>query len=177
MSVDRRLLLTGAAAVGLASCAALQQNPSNNPATVLVVVVAAVQGVAADAVTFLRQLQTVQPPPSWLTNDLISKVSGIVTQLDAAAGQIEGVASLAAAQPLIQQIETLINELVSVAATMPLPPPISMYVQMAALALPILEAIVGLVIPPPVVTNATAAAAKASAIRSTYLQHPVKHGR
>ena len=170
MSVDRRLLLTGAAAVSLASCAALQQNPSNNPATVLVVVVAAVQGVAADAVTFLRQLQTIQPPPSWLTPALVTQVSGLVSQLDAAAGQIEGVASLAAAEPIVQQIETIINELVSVAATLPLPPPISMYIQMAALALPILEAIVGLVIPPAVVTNATSAAAKATAIRG-------KHGR
>lgn len=173
--IDRRTLLTTssmAIVATAAGCAALQSNPSNNPATILVAVVAAVQGVAADGVTFLRSLQTIQPPPAWLTQALIDKVTGIVNQLDVAAGQIEGVATLAAAQPIVQQIETLLNEFVSVAATMPLPPPISMYVQMAALALPILEAVVGLVIPPQVVTNATAAAAKASAVRAGF-----RHGR
>lgn len=94
-----------------------------------------------------------------LTPAILATVGSAVTNLQAVADAIAGVATNAAAQPLVQKIETYVNTIVSALAVLPLPPPISTALQAAAILLPIIEAAVGMVLP-----ASTARAAKGLAL-------------
>jgi hypothetical protein len=107
--------------------------------------------VAADANTIagglkgvLAQLGPLNVPG--LTPSVISTVGVAVSEIQTVAASLSGVTSAAAAQPLVQKIETYLNTIVAALAGLPLPPPISTALQAAAILLPIIEAAVGLVV-------------------------------
>jgi hypothetical protein len=89
-------------------------------------------------------------------------LGGVLGQLQAA--QKAGSVSSSAAMSLVQAFETSLNTIVQVASTIPLiPAPFHGYLVAASMALPAIEAILGLVITPNTALAATVAAQKVSA--------------
>jgi hypothetical protein len=85
----------------------------------------------------------------------------VITQLQAA--QQAGSVSSATAVSAVQAFEAALNAIVSVAASIPIiPPPYSAYLEAAAMALPAIEAILGLVIASNTALAATVSAKKMS---------------
>jgi hypothetical protein len=136
--ISRRSILAVTPLAALAACAG--QSADQTIAT-----------VAADANTIAGGLQGVlaQLGPlnvPGLTPSVISTVGVAVSQIQTVAASISGVTSAAAAQPLVQKIETYLNTIVAALAGLPLPPPVSTALQAAAILLPIIEVAVGLVV-------------------------------
>lgn len=93
----------------------------------------------------LPQLGTVQG----ISASLVAEAGTIVADLQSLAAQVAQAASTAAAQPQVQQFEADLNALVAALAGLPLPPPISTALAAAAVLLPVIEAAVGMLVPPP----------------------------
>lgn len=145
-----------AAGAALSSCALF--SGSSAP---VAVVVSAVEVLDTEIQNVLMALQSISPAPTWLTAALIAQVQQIVSEVNQVATAIGSVTTTASAQALVQQLETYISTLVNALAGLPLPPPISIYVQIAAVIMPLLFAIVGLVIPASMQMQAGDAGAKA----------------
>lgn len=77
----------------------------------------------------------------------VATIYGWIGNITTVARQIVAGMSQSAAQPLVQQIESDVNNIVGVLSTLPLPPTIMTVVDAAAVLLPVIEAAVGLVTP------------------------------
>lgn len=81
-----------------------------------------------------------------LTPAIMSTVGSAIASIQALAVSISTATSTAAAQPLVQKIETYVNTVVSALAVLPLPPAIALALQAASILLPIIETAVGLLV-------------------------------
>lgn len=81
-----------------------------------------------------------------LTSTVLNTITTAISNIQAIAGAIGQVTSIAATQPLIQKIESYVNTVVAALAALPLPPAIAMALQAASILLPIIETAVGLLV-------------------------------
>lgn len=142
----RRNLLIATPALALGAC-----NTINIDKT-LATVAADANLIAGGLKGVLAQLGPLNIPG--LDTAILGKAATAIAGIQTVAASLTGVTSTAAAQPLVQKIESYVNVVVSALASLPLPPPISTAIQAAAILLPIIEIAVGLAVP--------ASAAKAS---------------
>jgi hypothetical protein len=142
--ITRRLLVSAAPAVALApllaACAGKTVDQS------IATVVTDVSTIANGLQGTLTQLGALGV--AGLTPAIVSTVGNYVADLQQVATQVSGATTTAAAQPLVQKVETYVNTIVSTLALIPLPPPISTALQAAAILLPVIEVAVGLLVPP-----------------------------
>jgi hypothetical protein len=75
----------------------------------------------------------------------ISQITGYINSIEAVATTVTTATSATAGQSAVQQIETLLNSLVSAASGLPLPAPFSTALSAASVLLPVVEVAVGLV--------------------------------
>lgn len=136
----RRNLLLGSTALGVTACAGQTVDQD-------VVMVAADASTIANGLTgVLAQLGPLAATYG-IPASTMASVSTAVAGLQAIAAQMSGVTTAAAAQPMVQKIETYVNTIVSALAAFPLiPPPISTTLTAAAILLPVIESVVGIVI-------------------------------
>jgi hypothetical protein len=147
MMLSRRTLLTGVIvspailAPGLiAGC----QNLSGSSATqVAAQVVSDVGTIAAGLAGALPALGATGAVPA----ALVAKVGGWVATIQQVAGQVVNGMPQASAQPLVKQIEGLVNDIVMALAGVPLPPPFGPALAAAAVLLPVIETAIGLAVP------------------------------
>lgn len=130
----RRNLLLCTALVPVAACATLD--------TTLATVAADTNTIALGLKGVLAQLGTLNIPG--LTTSVMATVGTAISSLQSVAAAIAGTTTTAAAQPLVQKIESYVNTVVGALALLPLPPPISTALEAAAILLPLIETAVGL---------------------------------
>lgn len=133
---SRRRVLALAGVSTLTACSGIQG--SNVPEVV--------KNIAADAALIATGLAGILPTLSsvGLSPDLISKVSGYVSDLQKAASTLAGMPSVGASATTVQQIVGLVNGVVAVLGVVTLPTGIGAIVSAASILLPILERAVGL---------------------------------
>ena len=127
--------------------------------------------VVTDIGTMIPALQTTvqtlatQNPPI-ITADVAAKVQALLAQAQTLDNSLSGSMEATQSAPIVQQIETDLNGVVTALAGLPLPPPYNTYVQAAAVLLPVIEAFVTSVIPtaPPVPAAVSAEAPKSMTI-------------
>jgi hypothetical protein len=125
--------LAVAAVFGTAACA-------GSPAADLAQVVDDVASIAQGLAAVLPQLGGV------VSANLLARVSGFIMQLEMIATELKSISTVAGAQPLVQQVETIIEGIVSTLASVPLlPPQFSLALTAASVLLPVLFTAVGLV--------------------------------
>lgn len=83
-----------------------------------------------------------------INSNTLSQIQNWISQIVAAAQGVASAANGSAAQPFVQQVETDLNAIVGALAGLPLPPPIGTVLAAAGVLLPVIEAAVGLVLPP-----------------------------
>lgn len=156
MHLSRRHLLTASAIAPLALVGCAGQAPNQTVAALAADVTTIAQGLQAEipALTATGALSAAQ----------LAQFTGYLTQLEAVATQISVAASAETAQPLVQQVEGIVNAAVAVVAKIPLmPPAVSAALQAVALLLPVIEtgaglAVTQLTLPPAAAPTPTAAA-------------------
>jgi hypothetical protein len=154
----RRLIqLAGVAAIALSAASVEGCSIFQNVDISVPTVAAVVEVMGSLGQQTLLALQSLSPRPAWLTPDLVNNVMSINAGIQQVAASISSVSTIAGAQPIIQQLETYVSALINALAGLPLPPPISLYVQIAAVVMPILFAILNMAIPPQAQTQAQAA--------------------
>jgi hypothetical protein len=79
---------------------------------------------------------------------VVAEVGGYIANIEALATAIAGASTRGAAQPLITQIEGYVNAILGVLVMVPLPPPLPMILQAAAVAVPIIEGLLGMAVKP-----------------------------
>lgn len=77
----------------------------------------------------------------------LSKIQDWVAQIVAAAQGVASAASAAAAQPYVQQVESIINAILGALAGLPLPTSVETVLAAVGALLPVIEVAVGLVAP------------------------------
>lgn len=103
--------------------------------------------VITDANTLIVALKTstqalaAQVPPA-IPADQAARIEGLLEQAQVLTNSLSGSTAATAAAPVVQQIETDLNGVVTTLAGMHLPAPYGTYVQAAAVLLPVLEAFV-----------------------------------
>jgi hypothetical protein len=112
--------------------------------------------------TTVQTLSTQTPPI--ISPPVAAQIQGLLTQAKTLDANLSANMTATASAPVIQQIETDLNGVVTALAGLPIPPPYSTYVQAAAVLLPVVEAFVTSVIPTPAPAPAPAVAAKAGAM-------------
>ena len=138
--ISRRALLAATAlavpSLALVGCAGM--SPAQTVAAIASDVSTIAQGLEAEvpALTATGAIPAVA----------MAEYSAAVTGLKALADQIAAAATASAAQPLVQQVEGLVNAAVAIVAKIPLvPAPIAAVLQAISLILPVVEVGVGLV--------------------------------
>lgn len=142
-----RTLLVSPAALALYGCA----NANQIAATVAIdasTIATGLQGALANISTLNI---------SGLTADKLQTVGLALAGLKSVATALALATTNAQAQPLVQQMETDLNAIVGALAALPLPPQISVALQAAAILLPVIEAAIGMVLPPPTAPATSAA--------------------
>lgn len=158
----RQLLLRGASALALVGAVSACATTGTGTIT-LAPVIAAVQVLGAMASEAAQELDAINPPPAWLTAAVMSTVTTVVGQIEQVANQLSAVTTTASAEPLLQQLETYVQTFVTALSGLPLPPQILMYVQIAAVVMPLLFALLNMVVPTPATMQASEAALEARA--------------
>jgi hypothetical protein len=105
---------------------------------------------AQDAITIANGLQGVLVQLATvpgMSAGVLAQIGVYVSDIKAAAASLQA-ASSTAAPGLVSQIEAAVNAVISAAAALPLPPPISTALQAAAILLPIIETAVGMIVQP-----------------------------
>ena len=158
--MNRRQLLIGASALcGLTAC----QPGSVTPPDVVSVLQNGTQALANTLNTVLKTAPNALPPTT---------ASNINTYLADAASVLSGLAggmSASVGAPIVKQVETDLNAVITAAAALPvIPPPFSIALQAAAVALPIAEAWLNTVLP----QTAAAPLAQAAARQKFAAQAP-----
>lgn len=93
----------------------------------------------------LQGVLTQLGPMTGINSDTLIKVSTAIAGIQSIAKSISQVSDVASAQPLVQQLETYLNTIVSVLAAVPfLPPPVTMALQAASILLPVIETLLGM---------------------------------
>ena len=92
-------------------------------------------------ITIVPQLATIEG----VTPAVQAKVTNAVTQLEGLAKQLTVVSTATQAQPLMLQVESDVNTVVTTLATLPIPGPIGTQLKAAAVLLPLAELAIGLV--------------------------------
>jgi hypothetical protein len=140
MNISRRSLLSAVAAAPLLSaCAAtIDQNVQN--------VISDVNILANGLRGMIPQLTALNLPG--LTSNVMGTVDAAIAGIQSVAAAVSAVTTTAAAQPLIQKIETYLNTIVGALAPLALllPPPIGLIVTAATILLPVIEIAVGLLV-------------------------------
>ena len=150
--MTRRALLRSTALVPVAAVVACAgQTAAGLPAQLL----SDVQTLASGVAGILPTLGAVAGIPA----ATVSQVGGDIAELQQAAGTLSGVATTTAAQPVVQQIEGYVNAIVGIAAPLLAATPAGPILAAATVLLPVIEAAVGLVLPPSAPPAAVAAAA------------------
>lgn len=150
-SLTRRHLLTttmiGGTALVAVGCAGTTANQ-------------ALQDAASDVKTIAAAFQAILPAlgsVAGLSTTAVATVGAYISDLQNVATSVAGATTNAAAQTGVQQVETDINGIVAALAVLPvIPPPFSIALQAAAVLLPVIEAAIGMLIPPtpaPVTTS------------------------
>lgn len=122
--------------------------------------------VVTDIGTMIPALQTTvqtlatQNPPI-IAADVAAKVQALLAQAQTLDNSLSGSMAATQSAPIVQQIETDLNGVVTALAGLPLPPPYNTYVSAAAVLLPVIEAFVTSVIPQPAPAVTPAVSAKA----------------
>lgn len=83
-----------------------------------------------------------------INSQSLSQIQSWIANITAAASGIASAANAAAAQPFVQQVESDLNAIVGALSGLPLPAPISTVLAAAGVLLPVVEAAVGLALPP-----------------------------
>lgn len=96
----------------------------------------------------VSQLANLVPPIPGLTLPVLATITNGVADIKAVAQAIGTASSQTTAQPLVQKLEGYVNGVVGALAVLPLPPPILLGVQAAAVLLPVIELAVNLALPP-----------------------------
>lgn len=107
--------------------------------------VSLVAGGLQNALTALSAVPNLNIPTDTL-NIAQASLSGLKT----AAASIAGASSPAAAQPMVQQVETYVNTFVGAVSAVPgIPDNVRAYLQAANVLLPVIEVAVNMAVPPP----------------------------
>ena len=155
MHITRRLALSGAvsAVLGTTSCGTISQQQ----ATQLQSLIAGAQSIEASIMSAAPQVLALLPIGS---ADRVNATAAIGA-LAAAVNGLAGVSTIAAGATYVQAIEAALNVIVSAAASIPvIPAPCHEMLVIAALALPPIEALVGLAVHEGTALAATIAARK-----------------
>lgn len=152
MILSRRAFLGTSSALALAlslgACAGQQPN------VIVQKLAAYAQSFANGARNLIAELQAAGQSIPGLSADIIARIEQIATAIGQEAQALQQAASEAAAQPIVKQIVGYVNQLVTVASSLPLPPPVMIIVQAMAVLLPLVEALVGVQPDPVAATNA-----------------------
>jgi hypothetical protein len=139
--LSRRTLVsstTMGAVVFMGACA----GTGTTPAQIVTDVQNAVSALASSFSTVLAQAPNVVPATTAAT------ITSALAQASAVLGSLSTNLTANAAAPLVQQIESALNTVISAAAAVPLiPPPFSTALGAAAIVLPIIEAWLSTVLP------------------------------
>jgi hypothetical protein len=125
--------------------------------------------VVTDIGTMIPALQTTvqtlatQNPPI-ITPAIAAKVQALLLQAQTLDASLSGSMAATQSAPIVQQIETDLNGVVTTLAGLPIPPPYNTYVTAAAVLLPVIEAFVTSVIPTPAPAPTPVVAAKAGSM-------------
>jgi hypothetical protein len=142
----RRLLQTTALTAPALALAACSAGSVTSTSTVAQQVIADVSTLALGVASLLPALGTLKGIPA----DAIAKAGTAINTITAAATQISGTITQAQALPIIQNIGANVNTLISVLTPFLglLPPPYGTVIMAAQVLLPVIEAAVGLAVPP-----------------------------
>lgn len=152
----RREFLTMTASVPLigilASCA------GKSPSSTLAQVITDVGTIAAGLAGVLPSLAKV----TGISQETINNINVWIADLQKAGTAIVSATTVAAAQPIVQQVETDVNAIVAALSGLPLPSAIETVVLAASILLPVIETAVGLALPPSAPTARMAASSTMS---------------
>jgi hypothetical protein len=147
--MNRRKLLSsialGSVAVVLAGCQSTVSSSASTIAAQAASDIGLIGSGLSGALSGLSASGTV-------SSSAVSQIAGYINAIEAIAATVTTATSATAGQTAVQQIETLLNSLVSAASGLPLPAPFSTALSAASVLLPVVEVAVGLV------TTATAGA-------------------
>jgi hypothetical protein len=133
--LTRRAVLFSAAGLALAGCAGGVSANVQKAAGVVATMASALAGIEAAIVN-----------AAGINSPLAKQIAGYIADIQSLATTLAS-ASTSNAGSVVQQVETVVNALVSAAANLPLPPPIPEILMAAGAVLPTIEALVGLLIP------------------------------
>jgi hypothetical protein len=140
--MNRRKLLSsialGSAAVVLAGCQSTGGGSTSTIAAQAASDIGLIASGLTGALSSLSASNTVSP-------SAVSQITGYINAIEAVAATVTTATSATAGQTAVQQIETLLNSLVSAASGLPLPAPFSTALSAASVLLPVVEVAVGLV--------------------------------
>lgn len=118
--------------------------------TVLSAAINDVEAIAVGFLGVLPQMGTI----IGLSATVIAEIGAAVGNLQTLAAQIKLVTGTFAAQPIVQQVETEVNAVITMLAGLPLPPPVQIALQAASILLPLIESAVNLAVLPTVTARA-----------------------
>lgn len=151
MSTRRNLLATAVPLVvlGIAGCSSTTMTPAQ-------VVTDAQNAISALANAFKAVLAQA---PNAVPANTAATINSALAQAASVLGSLSTSLTATQAAPIVQQVESAINTVITAAAAVPLiPPPFSLALEAAAVVLPILEAFVNSVLPAPTPAPAALAA-------------------
>jgi hypothetical protein len=148
------------AAVSIAACSTNSDGTKTINAPTVATVSADVSLVAGGLQNALKAAAAV--PNLNIPTDTLNIAQASLAGLQGAAQSIAGASSTAAAQPMVQQVETYVNAFVGAVSAVPgLPDSVRAYLQAANVLLPVIEIAVNMAVPQPPAT-ATADQARAA---------------
>ena len=145
MHITRRLALSGAvsAALPVSACGTLSQQQ----ATQLQSLIAGAQSIETSMTSVVPALLALPAITARLTPAEVTAIKAATAGLASATSALANVSTIQAGASYVQTIETCLNVIVGVAATVPaIPEPYHTSLVVAALALPPVETLVGLAV-------------------------------
>jgi hypothetical protein len=145
------LLLLGV--VALASCTTAPDGTKTIKTPTVATISADVGLVAGGLQNALKAAAAV--PDLNIPTDTLNIAQASLAGLQGTAQSIAGASSVAAAQPMVQQVETYVNAFVGAVSAVPgLPDNVRAYLQAANVLLPVIEIAVNMAVPVPAAANA-----------------------
>lgn len=161
--MNRREFVVLSSATALTACA--------GGTTEVTVAIQVVQDVAQIASGLTGSLSSLSGSP------LFNTISGYVTSIAKLASLVTTTTPVSSAQGTVGQIETLINDILSVAADVPLPPPFGPAIQAAAILLPVVESALNMLLSKPHVMTARLQARQMTSDQARAILAAAAHGR
>lgn len=134
-------LVSAPIGVGLAGCARLQGLSASQQLDQVASDVATIANGLAAVLPRLGQVRGIDPAT-------VAKVGGYVTDLQKLSTALAKARTTPQAQPLVKQVESVVNAIAGSLVGLALPPPIGPAVAAAGVLLPVVETAVNLVVPP-----------------------------